>query len=263
MIRHKRLIYIGLAVVISATIALAGCRHDDVGVGAEERVLERERAALERYLAEADEGPLVQFDGLLVVVKDQLVRQVVETALPFRTTVGERYVLDLAEADVRFRSGLALVRLHGRASLVGRPDVYADLTVVGSFRVIGLDPDRSTLQARVEVLGFDTRKVEVGGMSPPVRRLINGLAAYRTAELSDVLGTLDIPILLREEIELPAVAESEVTISASALPLRLEVTSVKVLVDRLWISVSADVGRAAVPAGWGAPHPGISARGEP
>lgn len=222
-------------------LALAGCDAPPARPDARALALEREREVLQRYL-EAPEDRLVPFDDVLVVVGEEVLSEVLRAALPHRATVGDRYRLDLAQAQVDFRDGLALVELEGRAALLARPDVYADLVVVGVFRVLDLDPRRSTLRGRVEVLGFETREVGVAGLSPPVERLVDGLAAERAAELNEILGALEIPVLLEQEIRLPSVQEAEVTIPGGALPLRLEVTEVRVLAGRLWISLAAGIG---------------------
>lgn len=217
------------------------CRPGEAREDPELIALERERDALTRYLAHADTGALVPFDGFLVVVREDLIGEVVQAALPHTTMVADRYRLELNVAEVRFRNGLALVDLAGRAALSDRPGVWADVTVVGLFRVLDLDPRRATLRARVEVLGFETREVGVGGLSPPLERLVDGLGARYAAELDDVLGQLEVPVRLREQIELPRVEEPEITIPSSTLAVRLQVTDARVLQDRIFISVSADL----------------------
>ncbi len=230
-----------LLTILTVPSFSTGCQPAGAREGPERIALERERDALSRYLAEADSADLVPFDGFLIVVRENLIRDVVQASLPHTTTVADRYRLELSLAEVRFRNGLALVELAGRAALADRPGVWADLTVVGLFRVLDLDPGRATLRARVEVLGFETREVGVGGLSPPLERVVDGLAARYAAELDDALGQLEVPVRLWEEIELPAVEEPEITIPSSSLAVRLQVTDARVLQDRIFVSVSADL----------------------
>lgn len=237
-----------MLIAVTASCLSAGCASGDAREDPERIALERERDALTRYLAHADTADLVPFDGFLVAVREDLIRDVVQAALPHTTTVADRYRLELSLAEVRFRNGLALVDLAGRAALADRPGVWADLTVVGLFRVLDLDPHRATLRARVEVLGFETREVGVGRLAPPLERLVDGLASRHATELDEVLGQLEVPVRLWEQVELPAVEEPEISIPSSALAVRLQVTDVRVLQDRIFVSVSADLVDLPAPA---------------
>ena len=70
--------------------------------------------------------------------------------------------------SVSFEDGFALVRLEGRASLVGREqDVFADVTVYGDLDVERTQQQADVLQARIRLLAVDARRVAVVVESPP------------------------------------------------------------------------------------------------
>lgn len=246
-----------LAWLAAVVVAVAACDGPPARQAAERSILEQERKALAEYLATPPDTSLVPFGDILVTVHQDLIQIVLDAALPHTRTVAERFRLTLDRAEVRFRSGLGLVELEGRAALAERPDVFADVTVFGLLDIVGLDPTRSTLRMRVEVLGLDTRDVGVQGISPPAERLVDALAERKTGEFNQILDRLEIPVRLQEVIELPGLEEAEVTIRGGSLPLTVALRDVKVLEDRLWVSVGVDVGvpleTAAPAAGDGAP----------
>lgn len=244
----------------AGTSLLAACGGDGARVAAERTVLERERATLREYLADREAGRLLSPPDLLLVVRGELVQSVLEAGLPQARTLEDRYRVTLREARVAFRSGLALVELGGRAALADDPGVFADITVFGVLEVVGLDPVRSTLAARVEVVALEATDVGVGGLSPPAERLVERLAGPRLEELNRLLEDLEIPVRLQEVVELPGVETDEVTIPpAEPLALEIELREVRVLRDRLWTSVA--VGISAPGAAEVAPGDGSSDAG--
>lgn len=208
----------------------------------------RERDALRRYVDQAS-GPLVPFDAVVVVIRGELLQEVLDGVLPVERPVGESVLLTLRSARVRFRSGLALVELEGRAALRDNPAVFADLLVSGVLEVLGVDAATGTLATRIQVLGFETADVGVAGLSPPAERLVNRLASGRAQSLNEVLERIEVPVRLAETLDLPAVDEPEVTIRGGSVAFRLQVEDVKVLDDRLWVAVAGHLRAAGGDAG--------------
>lgn len=227
-------------VLAGGGVALASCGGEARRVDVERATLVRERDALRNYLAPGS-GALVPVDAFVVVIRDRLVQEVLDGVLPLERPAGESVVLTLRRARVRFRSGLALVQLDGRAALRDNPGVFADLLVSGTLEVLGVDAERGTLATRIQVLGFEAADVGVAGLSPPAERLVSRLGADRAASLNEALRRLEVPVRLAETLQLPPVAEPEVSIEGGSVAFRVEVGDVKVLDDRLWIAVAAEV----------------------
>jgi hypothetical protein len=251
---------VGLSRVAGLTCiaGVSGCDSNPEAT-ARFRTLEAERTALTAYLAatepapggeQADATPVVPFADVLVLLRQALIVDLIQAALPFETELSQRYRVRVETAEVRLRPGIALVDLGGRASLINDPGVFADITLVGTFEIAPkarLRNDRMTapragigaaLAARVRIFGVQTGNVELGRLAPPAERLVDGLARLRLTELNRVLGEVPIPIYLDEVIELPLVEETEVTIPPASLALTFELEAVRVLETGVFVSLS-------------------------
>lgn len=248
----KRLSTAAAVAVVAAALAVAACGRGDDRAVAERRLLERELANLEALRALPADSPLVARGDVVVALRSELFEAVLERALPQSGPVGDRYRLTLETASVDVRSGLVGVEMQGRAALRDDRDVYADVAVVGLLEVIGVDPATGVLDARVEILGVDTRQVSVQGLSPPAERLVNALARRRSEEFDELLGQLEIPVSLRERIALPAVDVEALSAEGGRLPLRVALRDARALGDRLWLAIDLELGApvTAEPASW-------------
>jgi hypothetical protein len=256
---------------LTFVVGLVGCDSNPEAT-ARFRTLEAERAALTVYLAAtepapggdaADATPVVPFADVLLLLRPTLIVDLIQAALPFETELSQRYRVRVETAEVRLRPGIALVDLGGRASLIDDPDVFADITLVGTFEIApkarpGKDGTTgppagigAALAARVRVFGVQTQDVALGRLTPPAERLVDGLARLRLTELNRVLGEIPIPIYLDEVIELPLVEETEVTIPPASLALTFELEAVRVLESGVFVSLSVaqDADRAATALG--------------
>ena len=142
---------------------------------------------------------------------------------------------------VEFGEGLALVRLEARVAWADRPDVSALVDVIGALEILGIRESTGSLTSRVEILGFETRDVQLGSLSPPVERLLDELVSRPAEELNRLLGEVDIPIRLLRSVRIPAVDEEEVTIAGVELPVRVGVHDVRVEAERLWVHLDVEV----------------------
>lgn len=236
-----------------------------------EAVLERQRKGLESLIAAASQGPLIPFDEVLVIVDEKLVQGLLASATPYERIVANRYRVRLDSATVEFEDGFALVRLDGRASLAQRQeeDIFADVSVYGGLDIVSLDPASGVLRGRVNIIGFEARRVGVLGVEAPVQRLVEDLSREKVEEFNVLASGLEIPVRLEREITVPAVGpEGEVRIEAATVPLRAEVRDVKAFRGKLWVSVGVQVveqadapvsGEGGAPGGGGAAGDGRAA----
>lgn len=227
-----------LPVWLALAALLAGCAGETVDARVEREVLERQRAALERELERAARP--ADESNVLITVSEPFVARLIRLALPVETTVDDRIRIRADGATVEFDGGVALIRLDARATLLEQPGISADLDVVGALEVLGVDEETATLTTRIAVLGFGTRAVQVGRLSPPAERLVDALAETPAEELNALLSRIELPVRLARTIPLPAVEEEEITIPAASVPLRIQLHDVRVGEDRIWVYL--DVG---------------------
>lgn len=230
------------ALLAAAAVTAVACDGRSDPAAVERRLLEREKANLEALRALPADSPLVARADVLVALRSELFESVLSEALPQSGPVGDRYRLTLESADVRIRGGLARVAMDGRASLREDPDVFADVSLVGLLDVVAVDAASGVLRARVEILGVDTREVSFQGLTPPAERLVNALARRRSEEFGDLLRDLEIPLSLRERVELPPLQTEPLSAGGGRLPLEVHLRDVQALGDRVWLSIDAALG---------------------
>jgi hypothetical protein len=232
------------ALLAAASAGLAGCDRGTPALVSEEQLLEFRRASLQRQL----DSDLVSLSeafergDVLISVRESLLRDLIAASLPFEHEIADRFVITADNVEVDFQPGMALVEFAGHASPAALGPISVEILILCSLELLELTPDAPDLRAKLSVLGFQVMGLEVGRLLPPVERLVNDLGRSRLGTLTDLLGEIEIPIRLEQQITLPAVDNEEVTIPAASLPLSSEVRAVFVGEDRLWVSVGLAVG---------------------
>jgi len=224
-------------------VVLTGCGDaSSLYQRVERDLLLRQREALVRELGRATDAD--HETAAVIVVPAALVDRLLTVAMPLEVTVDGRFRVTADSAAVDFSGGLALVRLHGRAEWVGRDDVSAGVDVVGALQVLDLEETSGTLAARIEILGFETRDVRLGALSPAAERLLDELADRPASELNALLDRIEIPVRLSRTVTLPPVQEDELTIAGATFPLRVALHDVRVGRDRLFVYVDLELATA-------------------
>lgn len=229
---------------------LACGRRPPTRQAVEEQILERRRQGLEALTQAARRagGRIVNLGDMLVVVRQTLVQQVLDEALPFEQTIAERYLTRIGRCQVRFEDGFALVELDGSASLVSQPATAVQLTVFGGLDLVELDRESSALRARVKVFAVEARRVDVLGLGAPAEELVEDLSRQKLDEFSPLLSSIEIPVRLEQRLTLPPVGPGGgVTIEASEVPLNVAVAGVLSFRHRLWVTLSASPAKAGAP----------------
>ncbi len=238
--------------VCLATLLPPGCgARPEAQQAVEEAILDRRSEGLEALTdaARRNGGRLFEPQDILVVVGQGLVQQVLDGAVPFERTIGNRFRIRVAYCSVRFEDGLALVQLEGRASLTGREEVSAELTVYGGLDVVDLDPESGVLRAGVHVFAVEAKRAGVLGLPTPTERLAEEIGRQKLESFSILLSSVEIPVRLERALTLPAIdTESGVSIVAAHLPLNLSVVEVLSFRRRLWVTIRASsLGSSATP----------------
>jgi hypothetical protein len=228
---------LGLAVLLAAP----GCRRaDQVRYDVALATAVAERDALVRYHATPADSSLMPAGDVVVAVGVELLRDLLRAVGPYTRTI-DRYRIEVDDVRLRFRDGLALVEIVGKASLAARPDVGVDIVLHGLLEFGGVGADRTSLDAHVEIVGIEVDVPAAGRLARPVARLANELVHRRAAEFDAVLGTIGIPLQLDEEFEIPGIHTADVTIASATLPLGFELADVRVLHGRVIIALRVDV----------------------
>jgi hypothetical protein len=216
-------------------------------LSAQEALLSRQNQELVKLAWAAEHGTLLDFKGILVVVDQVLVQDLLRAVTPLEADVGGGFHVRIDAADAAFGDGVALVRLSGAAG-VGGVSVGSPVTVLGAIDVVDIESASGVLRCHVSILGVEARDASALGRGDPVARLSEALARGGLALL---LGPLEVPIRIEDRLSIPAVSSKRLQIAAGSLPLTVTVQQVKAFGGRLWVFVDATLAphAAAVEAG--------------
>lgn len=247
--RRGIVVALGLAAAVAALACLPRpWRESAARPSPQEALLARQNQELVKLASAAEKGTLLDFKGILVVVDQLLVQDLLRAATPLEADVGGGFHVRIDSADVAFGDGVALVRMAGTAS-VGGAAVSSRVTVLGAIDIVELEPVSGVLQCHVGILGVDAQDAALLGHGDPVGRLSEALAR---GGLGLLLGSLEIPISIEDRLSIPAVQSKRLQIAADSLPLTVAVQQVKVFGGRLWVFVDAALApRPPAPGGKG------------
>jgi hypothetical protein len=212
-------------------------------IAVQQVILERQQAGMRDLIATMRDSSLIPADQALVIIDQSLVRDLLTAAIPFEREIGNGMRIQVTSATVLFEDGLALVQLDGRAGLGTGEDVYADVSVFGHLHKVELAPEEGLLRASIEVIAYDEKKVNVMGMQPSVKQLLQDLEELGIAAFENLDYTIDIPVRLASVVRLPAIGGpgEDVHIPAASVPLNVSVANVKSFRGKLWITINLTV----------------------
>ena len=237
------LLILGGAIVVGALALLARGWQGESAARKELRVrravLQREVAGL-REMASAGQGGLAIPPGdVAIAVDDTLVRDLIAAQLPFQADLGRFHVV-LTRVGVEFR-GRPMVALRGSGYLREQPKVAAALAVRGALEQVRVDAGQGTLQARIAVDEVTIEK------AAGLESVLSGPALHELEhtvreQLEDLLPGVQIPVQIRQQLQLPSVTDGPVRIEAATLQLQVGVSRVFAGLGRLWIAVRVRAG---------------------
>ncbi len=241
--RLPAVVVIGLVLVVLVLLQVRRSQKGTVRLSAEEALLSRQNEALEKLASDAEKGTLLDFQGVLIVVDQVLVQNLLHAVTPLDADVGNGFHVRINSADTAFGDGVAVVRLTGTAN-VGGASVGSEVTVLGAIDVVDIDQASSILTCGVNVLSVEAKDASVLGHNDPVGQLTEALTH---GGLSLLLGSLEIPVSVENRLSIPAVESKRLQIAADNLPLTVGVREVKAFGGRLWVFVDAALAPGPIP----------------
>jgi len=231
---------LGSVPVLAFLVYRGNARKLQPSVSVEETVLAQQTVALQALVEAADRGALLNFRHVLVVVDQGLVQDLLRAAMPLEGPVGG-FQVRIESAEASFGDGVALIHLNGKATLI-QSSVTADLRVYGGLEVVNLDPASGLLRCQVRVFGVEADHADLLGIDEPLRGLAEALSHGGLAAL---LRFVEIPVRIDDHLTLPAVDSRRLRIPAARVPIRAEVSEVKVFGGKLWVALAE---QASAPA---------------
>ena len=234
----RRVIRLGSALAIGAAglLAFIWLNHEsNPTLSPAQALLTLQNRELEGLVASAERGTLLDFSGVLIVVEEALIRDLLLAAIPLDADIGRGFRVRIETANAVFSGGVALVTLSGFASLQGGPD-SSRVSVLSVIDGVTLDPKTGTLRCGVSILGVEAEDPKAFGADIPLGQLTEALTRGGLALL---LGPIEIPVNVENNVAFPAVASKRLAIAAETVPLTVAVSKFRAFGHRLWIVVDA------------------------
>jgi len=226
-----------LLIGVGLLLATLTCRARTPDPTPEELSLARQVAGLRALVGAAEQGKLVDFEQMLIVVDQRVVERLLASVVPVEGDVGGGFSVRLESARAEFRDGVALLNLAGEVRLVGRA-ASATMAVYGGLDQAELEPASGMLRSSVKVFAVEIPKADVLGVDEPVRKLTEVLAE---GGLETLIGPIRVPVRVADRLSLPPVRTERVRVAGLELPVEAEVSSLKAFGGKLWIGVSGQL----------------------
>lgn len=208
---------------------------------AEQVLIERELEGLRDSAARLDRGEsLFPESDVIVSIDESFVQGLITARLPLELTAAP-YRVTLTDVDVGF-GGAPTVRLRGTITRDGVVTLEAVVRVSGALSGIEIDTATSTLRAKITADHLDIEKAS-GIESILSGSTLDDVARLVRLEAASQLPTIEIPVRVQQDIDIPAVTDGPVRINAARLPVRASVSRVFAANKRLWIGLHVEVGQ--------------------
>ena len=234
---------LGLALLLLAATVLSGCSISDEETAylARKARLERQNQGLRELIDEEQQGKLVPQDKFLVGIDEKVVGDLFRLELPIDRPLGKKFRIKLEKADVKFRDKYGAIDVEGYAYRPETPDRHTAVRVHGGLGGVTIDPKSHLLQIKIAV--DDIELVSAGILDPVLGKSGKKLIAQKGKDmLQDALPTLQVPVALAQDINVPAIKEGAVQLSAFTIPLDVSVDHVFAAGGKLWLTFDAKIG---------------------
>jgi hypothetical protein len=229
------------ALALGVLVAASGCRAPEPAEAIEARtrkvILEGQIAELGRLMGMTRRGELVTEGQIAVGVSEGLVQRLLTASLPPDRVVAGRLHVSLGKVEPYFRGGLAIIRIRARVRSADIENATVDLDIVSGLKNVRLEKGR--LVGRVSIHSFRVLSAFVGEAG---KNLIEGVIRTHQAALEDLIPPLEIPVMLEEEVNFGGIHEGPVQVGPGRLPLKLALSHVVPVNERLWLLVRAEAG---------------------
>jgi hypothetical protein len=235
------------AVLCLVVLALAGCQSGGPRARAESAVLRRQAQTLRGLIAAIETDEAFSSRHVTLGIGQELVRDLLQLALPIETETAPDLRLRLETAQVAFENGESRVTLRGRVSRLGSSGTFADLVVHGGLHRFEVGEGAGHVTARVALERIEVRQAEAEGLRRDlVEAVIGRLGAPALQALAEQLPPLSVPIRFERGLELEAMSLGPFEIAPGSLRFRVALAEVVALGGRLWVmlEVSAVPGSA-------------------
>ena len=244
-----------LLALVSAAGGLSACRPREPPEAARARArkafLESQIVSLRGLVAKAERGEIVTADQIAISVEESAAREILNASLPQERLIGGRLRVRIDKVEPYFRGNQSVLLFRARASSDDLKDAFAELELAGGLQDLTLREGR--LSAKVGLGHFSVLNASVG---PLAQGVVEHLVRDNLGALADAVPPFEIPVRLDQTIRIGGLKEGPVSAAGGQLPLKVTVSQVFQINQRLWVLIDAKAGP------W-EPLPPVPAKEEP
>lgn len=234
-------------------LLLAGCESGGPRARAESAALRRQAQTLRRLIAAAGRDEAFSSKHVTLGIGQELVRDLLQLALPVETETAPDLRLRLETAQVAFENGESRVTLRGRVSRSSAPDTFADLVVHGGLHRFSVGQPAGQVTARVALDRVEVRQSGADGLGRDVVEVVVAQLGTPALEgLAAQIPPLAVPVRFERGLELEGRSVGPFAIPPGRLRFGVALADVVPLGGRLWVmldvSVAPESGGAAARA---------------
>jgi hypothetical protein len=231
------------AIFILAVFLLLGCAPspEETDYLARKAMLLRQNQGIRELIAEEEQGSLVPLDRFLVGVDEKVLEDIFRSQLPLERPLGKRFIVRLEKAEVSLQDKYGLIVIEGNLHLQKTPERQTAVRIFGGLGAVTIDPLTSLLIIRIAIDHFELLKAGL------LESILGSSGKKFLAEqgrdiLQDAIPTIQIPVALRQNIDIPAITEDGFNLDSLVVPLELSVNRFIAAGGKLWVTLSASVG---------------------
>jgi hypothetical protein len=232
-----------LTFAILATLLLLGCApsQEETEYLARRAMLLRQNQGIKELIAEEEKGSLVPLDRFLIGVDEKVLGDIFGSQLPRERPLGERFVIRLEKAEVSLQDKYGLVIIEGNIHRRNTPERKIAVRIFGGLDTVMIDPVTNLLNISFAIDHFELLQAgileSILGSSGKKLFAKQGLSL-----LQDAIPNIQIPVALRQNINIPAIAEGGINLDSLTIPLDLAVNRFIAAGGKLWVTLNATVG---------------------
>lgn len=232
-----------LSGALLTTVLLLGCApsQEETEYLARRAMLLRQNQGIKELIAEEEKGSLVPVDRFLIGVDEKVLGDIFRSQLPRERPLGERFVIRLEKAEVSLQDKYGLIIIEGNLHLRKTPERKIAVRIFGGLGSVMIDPMTNLLSIGVAIDHFELLQAglleSILGSSGKKLFAKQGLSL-----LQDAIPNIQIPVALRQNINIPPIAEGGINLDSLTIPLDLAVNRFIAAGGKLWVTLNATVG---------------------
>lgn len=232
-----------IALVLLVIFLLLGCApsQEETEYLARKAMLLRQNQGIRELIAEEEQGSLVPMDRFLVGVDEKVLGDIFRSQLPLERPLGKRFVVQLEKAEISLQDKYGLIVIEGNLHLRKSPERQTAVRIFGGLGAVMIDPLTGLLNIRIAIDHFELLQAGV------LENILGSggkkfLAEQGREILQDAIPNIEIPVALRQNINIPAIAEGGIKLDSLIIPLDLSVNRFIAAGGKLWVTLTATVG---------------------